>query len=436
MYQDWIKLGLSKGITDLEIFAVKNSSLKLSVYQGKVDQHVQSKVESVSIRGIYDNKLATVKFENLAETNIDYMLDRLVESAKAITVVEPAIIYEGSPSYPKVDDETFDFTMVPVKDKINLLKDLESGVLANQLTSQVQTTLYQENATETSIVNSKGLNLKRNLSYAFAYAHGVFKKDEDDIQTAYDVKLARRFDEFKPSEMAENTIKKGVGKLGGTTIPSGPYPVVFSNEMFSSILSVFNSIFSGEAAFRNLTALKDKVGQKVFDERINLVNDPLNSEAIFKIPFDDEGVACKKRYIIEKGVFNGFNHNLKTANIFNVEPTGNSFGSGISPANLVLEKGDMSFDDLIGTIEDGVYITDLVGLHAGVRTVSGDFSLQAAGQKIENGKLAYPVKMIVISGNFFEMLKQGVMLANDLRFDTDGIASPSVFIEKLMIGGK
>ncbi len=436
MYQDWIQLGLSKGITDLEIFAVKNQSLKLSVYQSKVDQHVQSSVESVSIRGIVDQKLATVRFENLETSNIDYMLDRLIQNAKAITVLEPAIIYEGSPSYPSVDEESFDFTTVPALDKINLLKKVEAGVNQHEKVSQVQTTMYQEYQTTTSIVNSKGLNLQRIQSFAYAYAVGVFKEGEDDIQTAHDIKLVRNFNEFNADQMIEATIKRGVAKLGGTTISSGSYPIVFANEMFSSILEVFNTIFSGEAAFRNLTSLKDKVGQKIFDEKINLINDPLNKEANFKIPFDDEGVACQQRYVVEKGVFTGFNHNLKTAKIFNCEPTGNSFGGSIQPANLVLEPGEIAFEDLIKTIEDGVLITDLVGLHAGVQTVSGDFSLQAAGQKIEKGQLAYPVKMIVISGNFFDMMKKVVALGSDLKFNTSGIASPSVYIESLMVGGK
>jgi len=96
MYQKWISIGLKKGITDLEVFAVRNKSLKLSVYQNKLDQHVQSDIEAVTIRGIYKNKLSTVRFENLATTNVEHMLDKLIENAQALTVVEPAIIYEGS----------------------------------------------------------------------------------------------------------------------------------------------------------------------------------------------------------------------------------------------------------------------------------------------------------------------------------------------------
>lgn len=435
MYQSWIKIGKEKGITDLEVFAVRNKSLKLSVYQGKVDQHVQSDVEVVTIRGIVENKLSTIRFENLSTTNVSLMLDQLIANARALTVVEPAIIYEGSPSYPKVDDELFDFNSVPVVDKINLLKNLEAKILENNKVKQVQSTQYQEVDTKTTLVNSKGLNLSRHNTYAYAYAIGVFAEGED-IQTAYDVKLAKTFDEFDAEKMAQTTIDMGVKKLGGKSMPSGQYPTVFSNEMFADLLSVFTSIFSGEAAYRNMTSLKDKVGKDIADPRFNLIDDPLFKDALFKMPFDDEGVACSKRHIIEKGIFKGFNHNLKTAAIFKEAPTGNGFHGSIAPTNLYLEPGQKSFDALISNIKEGVYITDLVGLHAGVKQVSGDFSLQASGFKIKDGKLDHPVKMIVISGNFFKAINEIDDIGSDLKFTIQGIGSPSIAFKSLVVGGE
>jgi PmbA protein len=435
MFEKWITLGLSKGITDLEIFAVQSQSLKLSVYQGKLDQHVQSNVESVSIRGIYENKLSTVRFENLSDEHAEMMLNALIENAKALTVVEPAIIYEGSKEYPVVKDELFDFSAVHVTNKIQLLLDLEKYILENELTSQVQTSLYQEVDTKTTLVNSKGLNLTRRNRFAYAYAIAVLGKDQD-IVTSYDVKLAKSFHEFNAKEMAFNTIEKGIKKLGGKSIPSGEYPVVFSNEMFSDLIEVFSPVFSGEAAYRKLTQLKDKVNQKIAGGNINIIDDPLSDLAYFKNPFDDEGVACKKRYVIENGFFKGFNHNLKTAKIFNVEPTGNGFNGGISSTNLYLEPTNLSFDDMIQPIEKGVYITSLIGLHAGVKTVSGAFNLQASGQMIEHGKLTTAVKMIVVSGNFFDMLNQVSSISSDLKFNTSGTGSPSVLIKSLVIGGE
>jgi PmbA protein len=161
MYQNWIEKGLKKGLTDLEVFAVRNKSLKLSVYQQKIDQNVISDVESVTIRGIYKGKLSTIRFENLDEENVDQMLDQLIANAQALTVDEPAIIYEGSESYPKVDDEIFDFSSVDPKDKINLLLSLEKQILDHPKVKQVQSTQYQENDTKTVLVNSKGLNLSK-----------------------------------------------------------------------------------------------------------------------------------------------------------------------------------------------------------------------------------------------------------------------------------
>lgn len=435
MYQQWIELGKQKGLSELEIFAVRNKSLSLTVYQSKLDSHVQSDVEHVTLRGIYNGKLSTVRFENLSTTNVEHMIERLIENATALTVSEPAIIFEGSKSYPEVKEERFDFSKIDVTKKIDLLKSLESKIKAHPAVTQVQTASYQEIDTKTTLFNSKGLHLTRQSTYAYAYAIGVFQKD-DDIKTSYDIKLVKDFNDFNVEEMASQTIEKGVAKLGGKSIPTQAYPVVFSNEKFSDIISAFTSIFSGEAAYRNLTALKDKVGVQVFGENVHLIDDPLHPDSHFKIPFDDEGVACQKRDLVKAGVFQGFNHNLKTASIFKQEPTGNGFHGSISPTNLYLQPTDLAFDEMIKEIKDGVYITDLVGLHAGIKTVSGDFSLQASGRKIIDGKLDHAVKMIVVSGNFFDMMKHIKWIASDLKFDLSGIGSPSVYIESLMIGGE
>ena len=433
--QAWIEKGLAKGFSDLEFFITRAKTTKLSMYQGKLDQNVQSDVENVSIRAIFKEKLVSARLEDLSEETIDKTLDVMLENAKAITASEPAIIYEGSKKYPEVKVEDFNFVEVPIEDKIQLVHDLEKNILSADHVKQVQSTMYQENENTTEIINSKGLNLKRSNTFAYAYAVGVFEKD-DDIKTAYDIKLVKTFDQFNAHEMAQETIRKGQAKLGGHSLKSGAYPVVFSNEMFANMLGVFTSIFTGEAAYRNLTALKDKVGQSIAHKDITLIDDPLHEDAYFQTPFDDEGVACQPFKVVDQGVFQGWMHNLKTAAIFKEAPTGHGFGGGTRPTNFFLEPKETSFEDLIAPIEEGVYITDLVGLHAGVKTVSGDFSLQAGGFKIEQGKITTPVKMIVVSGNFFKMLNQVEGIGNDLKFGLSGTGSPSVHAGELMIGGE
>ncbi len=436
MYQKWIKQGLEKGITDLEIYAVLTKDLSLSIYKGKVEEYTKSELHEVSIRGIYDAKFTTVYAENLSDDNIDKLLDKLIENAKSITIEEPAIIYEGSKSYPEVIDSVYDFDSVPFEEKVEYLLKLESEIKKCEFVSQVESTNYGETYVETHLVNSKGLNLSRTKSYAYGYGFGVFQKN-GDIKTAYKIKVVKDFKDFDPIEQAKETIEEGVNKLGGLEINSGTYPVVFSNEKFANLLSAFSSIFSGLAAHRKMSALVGKVGEKIALDSINLIDDPLSKEAIFQYAFDDQGVACRTKKIVENGVFNGFVHDLKTAAIFNEEPTGNSFGGRISFTNFYLKPGNQSFDELIAPIEDGLYITELAGLHAGVQPISGSFNLQAGGFKIINGKVDHPVKMIVVSGNFFEILNSIKGLGSDLKIsELNGYGSPSVYVGKLAIGGK
>lgn len=434
-HQTWIEQGLKKGIEDLQVYSSRSKSLKISLYQGRIDQFVQSDVEKITLTGIYQGKITRVVFENTTETNVDTMLDRLIQNASALTAVEPAIIYPGSETYPEVDRTQFDFTQVPAEAKIKLVNDLESNLLGQDHVKQVQTTVYQENADITTIVNSKGLDLSRSNSYAYAYAVGVFEKD-DDIKTAYEIELVKTFEAFDAHQMAQKTLEKGWAKLGGTSVPSKAYPVVFSNEMFGNLLAAFTTLFSGESAYRNLTPLKDKVNQKIAIEGLDVIDDPLHKDAYFQVPFDDEGVAAFRMPIIEKGVFKGFMHDLKTAAIFNEKPNGHSFGGRISPSNLYVKPSNVSFDALIAPIEDGIYITELAGLHSGVKAVSGEFSLQSGGFRIENGKVTTPVKMIVLSGNFFTLLKTIEGLGSDLKFGLNGIGSPSVHVASLAIGGE
>ena len=436
MYNKWIKMGLDKGLTDLEIYAVKSKDLALSIYQGKVEEYSKSDLHEVSIRGIYNGKYTSLNVENLSDENIDKMLNRLIENAKSLTVEEPAIIYEGSKSYPDLVDTTFDFDQISFEDKVNLLLKLESEISKNEYVSQVESTSYSETFVETNLVNSKGLNLSRIKSYAYAYSYGVFRKDED-IKTSFKIKVAKQFKDFDPYLLSEETIKDGTSKLGGQEIKSGTYPVVFSNERFATLLQAFSSIFSGAAAYRNMTALTDKVGEKIALESITLIDDPLSSDATFQYSFDDQGVACRTKHIVENGVFKGFIHDLKTAAIFNEEPTGNSFGGRLTMTNFFLKPGVVSFDELIAPINDGIYITELQGVHAGVQVISGSFNLQASGFKIINGKIDHPVNMIVVSGNFFDILKSIKTIGDDLKIsELSGIGSPTVYVGNLAIGGK
>lgn len=434
MFNKLIELGLQKGFTDIEVVVSTNKSLSLSVYEGSVEDFKQSENSVIKVKGIYKNKMGSVSIENFDEKLTEKYINLLRNNLRAITVKEPVSIFAGSDSYLEVADNPFDFSSVPFEDKVNYLINLEKNIKENPLVRTVESSKYSESFGETTLINSKGLNLTKKHNYAMAYAVGVFGPD-NDIQSAYEVFAVENFNEFDARSNADAILKIGLAKLGSNIPNSGSYNVVFSNEMMSDILGVFQSIFSGEAAYRHLTKLEGKEQTQIFGNNITLIDSPVHPDAYFKHSFDNEGVACYEKPIVENGVFKGFLHNLKTASIFKTTPTGNAFG-GVSPANMYLKPGNISFEQMISTITDGIYITDLVGLHAGVNTVSGDFSLQASGFKIENGKITTGLKQMVVSSNFFTMMNQIENISNDFKFKIFPVGTSSVHVGKLQIAGK
>ena len=135
-------------------------------------------------------------------------------------------------------------------------------------------------------------------------------------------------------------------------------------------------------------------------------------------------------------------HNLKTAKKDGVKTTGNAFKGGlaspvkVNSTNLYIDKGSRSFDELIEHVQEGLYITNLEGMHAGANSITGDFSLAAQGKLIENGELSRGVKQITVAGNFFDLLKDIEEVGADLKFGIHGTGSPSVVIKELSIAGE
>jgi PmbA protein len=175
------------------------------------------------------------------------------------------------------------------------------------------------------------------------------------------------------------------------------------------------------------------------------VDDPFMEGGLASMSFDGEGVACSYKKVIDKGVLKTYFHNLKTANKDGVVTTGNaSKGSykasiGIAPSNFYVEKGERSLKEIIAGMDSGIMITELQGLHSGLNSISGDFSLAALGYEIKEGKISRPVEQITVAGNYFEMLKNVEEVGSDLKFGLPGesyIGSPSLKIKKLAIAGE
>ena len=195
-----------------------------------------------------------------------------------------------------------------------------------------------------------------------------------------------------------------------------------------------------------MSLLKGKEGEKIAADIVNITDDPMREGVSIQTNFDAEGVAAYRKSIVENGVLKTLLHNRETAMAQGVESTGNASKGGyaspvaVSPYAFCIEAGDKTEEELFALAGNGIYVTELKGLHAGANAVTGDFSIESAGFKIVDGKKGEAVKSFTIAGNFFELLKSIAALSDKVEVAVTGgfttFGSPAVLIHDVSVAGK
>lgn len=433
-YQELIKKALENGISEIEIVVSKNTDLEMNYFNGNIETNKISDITKINVHGIYNGKMAYLNIENL-DTPIDEIITRIKNNASFITASEEVMIYEGSKEYPNIVKNRSDYHEVTMQEKIAMLASIEKKIKEkDKRIVYIPFIEYEESSNSKQIINSKGLNISKGSEYCVVAVQAV-AKENDETQSGFKVVAKKNFDELNPENIINEVVEKAVSMFNAKPIESGNYEIVVENEAMRDLFSTFESIFTGEAALKKITPLLGKENEKIMSELISIEDMPLKDDALVRAPFDDEGVACYNKTVVEKGVFKGMLHNLKTGKAFNTTSTGNGFSRSVGGCNLFIKEGNTSKEDMIKSVKKGLLLTGFDGLHAGVNAISGDYSLKTYGFLIENGKIIKPVSLIVVSGNFLKMMNDVEMVGSDLLLDHESIGAPSIKFKSLSISG-
>ncbi|MBP2230167.1 PmbA protein [Azospirillum agricola] len=237
-------------------------------------------------------------------------------------------------------------------------------------------------------------------------------------------------------EIGREAGERAVGRLNPRRMKSGRFPVVFDPRASRGLLGHLTGAISGPSIARGTSFLKDKMGERIFADGITIVDDPHVKRGLRSRPFDAEGVAVSRRTLIEDGRLTTWLLDLRSARQLGLQTTGHaargtSGPPGPAPANVYMAAGKRSREDILGEIEEGFYVTDLMGM--GVNGVTGDYSRGAGGFWIEKGKIAFPVNEMTIAGNLKEMFLN-IEAADDLELRF-GMDAPTVRIDGMTIAG-
>ena len=428
------------GINEIELYSVKSNGVDMDFFDGVIEANTTSLTDVLCVRGVYNNHIATIYTEKNSDDEIPFILNTIISNASIITKEEPYVLYPGDEEYPKIEEKVSNFSSKTAAEKIALANKVDK-LLKEKCPYAYKTECgYAEKETEYSIVNSNGLNVSKTTKSAYLVAELIALKD-GDMKVSFDYLYIFDFDNVDLDTFTDKLIDKAVSQFGAQSVTSGVYNIVLDKGCVRSLLSAYSGVFCATSVLKKMSFLDGKIGEKIFGDNVTIIDDPLSPLAITNDTFDDEGVSTKTKFVVENGVLNTYLHNLSTAMMMNTKSTGNGFKNGIaapvtvSPSNFYLKPGENSLDELFEHVNEGLYITSLQGLHSGVNAVSGSYSLQASGFKIENGKKSSPVTLIIMSSSIQETLNSITMLGNDFEFKGP-FGAPSIALRNIPISGK
>ncbi|HWE77683.1 MAG TPA: TldD/PmbA family protein, partial [Pseudolabrys sp.] len=290
-----------------------------------------------------------------------------------------------------------------------------------------------------------GMVLVTSHGFTGAYlgsSHGVsmtaIAGDGTGMERDYDYSSVRHLSDLEsPDKIGRTAGERAIARVNPRKVTTRKVPVVFDPRIAGSLVGHLAGAVNGASIARKSSFLKDRMGQKIFADGLRIIDDPLRKRGLRSHPFDGEGVAGKRLALIDDGVLTTWILDCGTARELGLKTTGHAsrgVSSGPSPSasNLHLEAGKMTPAELIADIEDGFYVTDLIG--SGVNMVTGDYSRGASGFWIDNGQMTYAVSEVTIAGHLTDIFRT-LTPANDLTFRY-GVNAPTVRLEGLTVAGQ
>ena len=435
-----LKKAEAAGFEDCEIYYQGADSFSIALNETELKQYEKSSSSGAAFRGIINGRTGLAYTERLDEKSAEFIVKSALDNASIAEEGDGGEFYSGG-EYPELSLYNEELDSVQTSEKIERLKKAasEAKVYSENIKS-ADRSVYADERAEVSIMNTRGLNAHYKANSAVAFVSVIAEKD-GDIKTGGEFFVGNKFDDFKPEELGRAAAKEADSMLGAKTVKSGVYNVVFKNTAMASILSTFSDSFMGETVYQGLSMLKGMEDKKVAADCVSIRDDALLENGYASAVFDGEGVPCENTAVVENGVLKTFLYDLRYGEKLGKKSTGNGFRYGYkSPVvcactNFYICPSETEFEDIIKQAGNGIYITDVEGLHAGANPVTGDFSLSAEGFLIEDGKLTTPVEQITAASNFFKLLKGITAVGSDLRFNSDGTGSPAVFAENISISG-
>jgi PmbA protein len=424
-----------------EVFLRAYSSTSIEVKDQKVDAFDRARDIGAGLRLLVGTRMGFAFTTNLSDNSLKTLARAALTNAE-YTESDPFHSLPTKPATAYQQVAIFDSAIVSLeeKEKIERVLAMERETFAvDSRIKRIRKASATFSDAETLIMNTNGAESSYR-STACSSSIEVVAEDKGEAQSGSDFDVSRFYRKLRIEEVGRKAAQNALDLLGARHIDSIKAPVILEATVAQEFLSMMASGFSAESVQKKRSLFIGKLGQEVASSVITVFDDGLLEGGLGTAPSDDETVPMAKKTVIEQGRLAMFLYNTYTANKDKTESTGNGMRGGfktvpgVGLTNLYVDQGKQSLEDLIKSVDKGLFVTEVMGMHT-ANPISGDFSVGATGFWIEKGRKAYPVREITLAGNILDLMKHVDAVGSDLRF-SGRIGSPSLRIKELSIGGK
>ncbi len=438
--QDLLKKAQAAGASAADLLIAEGTEFSVTIRKGEIETLKEAGSKALGVRVFVGKRTASSYTSDFSLPALQALVSETVAMARATGEDAAAGLPEEMVPAEEVDLGLYDpsVTALPVADRIERARRAEAAALSVPGITNSQGSAYGSGEGSVVLANTSGfLGTYRSSSVSQSVTPQA--QHDGSMERDYWYTTGRGVGELlTPEEVGRIAAERTLRRLGARPVPTAEAPVVFDPETAAELLGTVFGALSGYAVFRNATFLKDRLGETVASPLLTLVDDGRRPRGLGSRPFDGEGLPTRRNVPLERGVLRHYLCDSYSARKIGSRPTGSARrgvggGPSVGASNLCFEPGPLTPDEIIGDVDRGLYVTDLIGF--GIDLVSGDYSQGAVGHWIEKGRLVHPVHEVTIAGNLKQMLVDVDAVGNDLEW-RGSVACPTLRIRRMTISGK
>lgn len=449
-----LERALSNGADFAELFVENTYNSSIRFYDKQTQQSIVGKDFGIGIRVFYGESAIYAYTSDLSEKSLLAAADAVSKADRRDRIITPQELKRQEVT--NLHKVVIPNASVAKSDKIDFIRLVDQGARSfSDKITQVDLSMSEKNQ-NILIANSEGLLIEDERNYTRVFVITIAASGTEN-QTCFEGPGAMQGYEFiktlDPGKLGKDTAEVAVKMLVSDYAPSGTFPVVIDNGFGGVIFhEACGHSLEATSVAKGASIFAGKVGEQIATEKVTAIDDGTIPNKWGSTNIDDEGTPTRKTVLIDKGILKSYMVDRLGGRKMKMHTTGSGrrqsykFAPTSRMRNTYIAPGTDKFEDMIGSIEYGLYAKKMGG--GSVLPGTGNFNFSVAeGYLIRNGSIAEPVRGATLIGNGANILKKISMVSNNLSFaegmcgSVSGsvptcVGQPAIKVDHIIVGGR